>query len=993
MKKIILFSCLLWSQLTHAQTVVWSNDFEVPAEWTLNTPTGPNPQDPNQWVISDQEGGVAVPGCGTAGNGNKTLHVSCSGGFCLGTGAIYSAGDGGLGFSDGETHKRTSFNSNIDLTTNTNLTLSFDYIGIGAPGTDFATVLYSIDGGASWLTLSVVNPAPLCGAQGQWTLFSMALPAAVNGQNDVRVAFNWDNDNDGGGTDPSFAVNNIRITTPAVGGVPVVSFNSIAPICVGSTFTPTNTYTNSPTSYAWTGSAGISFSSATIANPVISFVGAGTYTLNVVATNGTGPSTMATQSITVTAAPTATISYANPICLSTAGTVLPTITGNSTGTFSTPPGGLTYINATGGIIPQMSSAGSYVMTYTIPAAGGCPVFTTTATATLSNCTLAPVAAFTLSPTTACINATVTTTNTSTNSPTSYAWTVTPATFTVTAGTLTSATPSFTFQAAANYTITLTATNGVGTSPVVSNTIVVSNCPAPVAAFALSPTTACLNATVTTTNTSTNSPTSYAWTVTPATFTVTAGTLTSATPSFTFQTAGTYTITLTATNANGTSPVVTNTIIVNNCPAPVASYTIADATPCLGTATNLIDNSTNGPTLWAWTVTPAGPNFSSATAQNPTITFPSAGTFTVGLVATNANGSSTISTQSIVATACPSPAAAFTFSNTAPCIGSTINVTDATTNAPTSWAWSISPTVGATLNSSVIQSPTINFTAAGSYIVTLIATNANGTSTISNTIVVASCGIPAASFVLDANVCRGDCITLSDASTGSPTSWNWTIGGTIPGTSSLQNPGEVCFTLPGIYTISLTASNASGSTTLTQTITIDDIVTVDILNNDTTITIGEDLVLTTIGTGSPSAIYTWSEPVSELNASGSNVLVSPLFNTTYIVSLSTIGGCVAKDTVVVTIFVPQAIGVPSAFSPNGDNINDVLYVKGLALKSIDFKVFNRLGQLVFETKDQELGWDGKFKGEPENPGGFVYVLDYVRLDASKGTLKGSVSIIK
>ncbi|MFM7466916.1 MAG: hypothetical protein ACKO2O_03320, partial [Crocinitomicaceae bacterium] len=82
-------------QYLFTQTTIWQNDFENPAEWTLNVSTGQNDIDANLWVISDAEGGVAAGGCGVAGNGNKTLHVGCQGAWCLGTGATYNAGDGG----------------------------------------------------------------------------------------------------------------------------------------------------------------------------------------------------------------------------------------------------------------------------------------------------------------------------------------------------------------------------------------------------------------------------------------------------------------------------------------------------------------------------------------------------------------------------------------------------------------------------------------------------------------------------------------------------------------------------------------------------------------------------------------------------------------------------------------------------------------------------------------------------------------------------------
>ena len=95
--KTLLFALLLISTCSFAQTTIWSDDFENPALWTLNQSTGVNDLDANMWFITDAEGGVAAGQCGVATNGNKTLHVGCQGTWCIGAGATYNAGDGGLG--------------------------------------------------------------------------------------------------------------------------------------------------------------------------------------------------------------------------------------------------------------------------------------------------------------------------------------------------------------------------------------------------------------------------------------------------------------------------------------------------------------------------------------------------------------------------------------------------------------------------------------------------------------------------------------------------------------------------------------------------------------------------------------------------------------------------------------------------------------------------------------------------------------------------------
>lgn len=72
-------------------------------------------------------------------------------------------------------------------------------------------------------------------------------------------------------------------------------------------------------------------------------------------------------------------------------------------------------------------------------------------------------------------------------------------------------------------------------------------------------------------------------------------------------------------------------------------------------------------------------------------------------------------------------------------------------------------------------------------------------------------------------------------------------------------------------------------------------------------------------------------------------------------------------------VVASVFVPNVFSPNGDGFNDLLRVRGKGIEDLQFIVFNRWGEKVFETTDINSGWDGTYKGEPMNLSVFVYVL--------------------
>jgi gliding motility-associated-like protein len=89
-----------------------------------------------------------------------------------------------------------------------------------------------------------------------------------------------------------------------------------------------------------------------------------------------------------------------------------------------------------------------------------------------------------------------------------------------------------------------------------------------------------------------------------------------------------------------------------------------------------------------------------------------------------------------------------------------------------------------------------------------------------------------------------------------------------------------------------------------------------------------------------------------------------------------------------------IAVPTAFTPNGDGLNDYLYpLNAFKATNLTFKVFNRLGQLVFETNDWTKKWDGNVNGEPQPLGVYVWMLNYTDGNKKEVSLKGSTMLIR
>jgi gliding motility-associated-like protein len=134
--------------------------------------------------------------------------------------------------------------------------------------------------------------------------------------------------------------------------------------------------------------------------------------------------------------------------------------------------------------------------------------------------------------------------------------------------------------------------------------------------------------------------------------------------------------------------------------------------------------------------------------------------------------------------------------------------------------------------------------------------------------------------------------------------------------------------------------------------------------------------------------------------------NPVFNSSkevsYVVRATSSDGCVNTDQVTVKVFCDGAnVTMPNAFTPNGDGVNDVFYVRGKGFTVKSFNIYNRLGVLVFSKEnfhpnDQKFGWDGTFNGQVvTDVAGFVYMLEAVCLNSTNAPalLKGTVLMIR
>ena len=570
------------------------------------------------------------------------------------------------------------------------------------------------------------------------------------------------------GSNTSTQTNYITVNT-----VPVAGYTSSVS---GTTATFTNTSTNA-TSYSWAfGDGGTSAAT----NPTHTYATDGVYTVILSATNTCGTVT-SSQTVTIVTPPSAGFSANNTTgCAPLAVQFNNTSSSNATAWAWTFPGGSPATSTAQNPSVSYAAPGTYNVTLIASNSAGSD------TTTLTNYIIAqgpPAAGFTSTTNVFVANFTNTTTG-----GTSYAWTFGDG------GTSTATSPSHTYAGDGTYTVVLTATNACGTSTSTHQVVISS---LPVAGFSAQQTNGCIPFTVQFQDQSSSNTTAWAWSFpggSPATSTV-------QNPSVTYSTAGTYNVSLTASNPLGMNTVSqTNYITVGQ--APTAGFT--------SSTTGLTANFTNissGATSYSW-------NFGdsqTSTQASPSHTYATDGNYTVVLTATNACGTVT-STQTVAAFVLPT--AGFNANLTSGCAPLTVQFGNQSSANAQSFSWSFP---GGTPSSSTAENPTVVYNTAGTYTVTLTVGNPAGQNTSTQTNFITINTVPTAGFTSSAT---GTTVSFTNTTTNpagaGATSYSWDFG---DGNTSTETSPSHTYTTDGVYDVTLTATNACGSTTVNGQFTI------------------------------------------------------------------------------------------------------------------------------------------------------------------------------
>jgi gliding motility-associated-like protein len=116
--------------------------------------------------------------------------------------------------------------------------------------------------------------------------------------------------------------------------------------------------------------------------------------------------------------------------------------------------------------------------------------------------------------------------------------------------------------------------------------------------------------------------------------------------------------------------------------------------------------------------------------------------------------------------------------------------------------------------------------------------------------------------------------------------------------------------------------------------------------------------------------------------------------TYFVHVVSPYGCEGTDTMTVRVVNQAAFLVPSAFTPNGDGINDYFKPVSVGYRNLKyFRVFNRWGQNVYYSTELEMGWDGTYKGQNADMGTYFWEICYTDRFGTTGFMKGDVILVR
>ena len=239
--------------------------------------------------------------------------------------------------------------------------------------------------------------------------------------------------------------------------------------------------------------------------------------------------------------------------------------------------------------------------------------------------------------------------------------------------------------------------------------------------------------------------------------------------------------------------------------------------------------------------------------------------------------------------------------------------------------------------------------------------------------------------VDAFVCPGEAFPLI-ASGGLTYSWSPSTG--LDNTFT-DEPNLTAFA-DAVYSVVVLDVYGCADTAFVN-VTVDVFPTVE-AGEQVIIDLGQSIKLN----GSATNSYIWSPAETLDDPLVLSPTATPEMTTWYMLTATSEAGCITNDSVLVIVIEPPTVIIPTAFTPNGDGIHDVLHpviVRDYEGNDADFKIINRWGETVFQSYDINQGWDGTYLGKDQEIGAYIYIFVGTDRRGETFTLTGTLTLLR
>lgn len=451
-------------------------------------------------------------------------------------------------------------------------------------------------------------------------------------------------------------------------------------------------------------------------------------------------------------------------------------------------------------------------------------------------------------------------------------------------------------------------------------------------------------------------------------------------------AGTYTYNV-SLNANGETCTAATSIVIGSSPDADAGNTVQIT--CEDPSVQLNGSSSTSGVTYSW----SGPGIiSGETTATPSVN--QSGTYTL-TVTDPSSGCSSTSTVEVT-----DGAGSFSISagpdQTITCASPTVQLNGSSTSPTVNFSWS-GPGI---VSGETTATPTVNL--PGTY--TLVATDpVSGCTRTASVVVSGSTGVPDSEFIADTLTgCEG--VTINFVALTSNSSWDyqWSFGNGSTGNGSSTSHQ---YNQSGCYAVTLTVTditnNCENSTTLADSICIIQrpvaSFTADpqILDPNNGISVVQ---FSNNSTGADQFVWVF-ENGSQQNTENASFDFKDYAPGNYPVYLIASNQNLCFDSTVVIIRIENEIiyYIPNTFTPDGDEFNQSfrpIITSGIDIHSFLFQIYNRWGELIWESRDSSIGWDGTYNGVKIQEGMYIWTMSFKLIETDERVrVDGHVNLIR